>query len=130
MSTATLTAYHGDPGLKEQTLKKIRAHQQADQIIQGYYWEKGDDGVFRGCAVGCLLEDPDGGHERYETEFGIPVQLAWLEDGIFEWLPADVARGWPLRFMAAAPIGADLTSVWPRFAIWLMTDPECIDAAA
>ena len=48
MTTTTLTAYHGDPNLKDQTLTKIRAHQKADQIIQGYYWQANEDGVYRG----------------------------------------------------------------------------------
>lgn len=94
-------AYLNDPALKAATLTKIEKHRELDQIVQGYYWNEDEDGVFRGCAVGCLLEDPDGGHERYETEFGIPVQLAWLEDGIFEALEPDDAKEWPLRFMQA-----------------------------
>lgn len=121
--TSTLRAYHGAVRLKNQALARIAAHRQADRIIQGLYWEEDEGGVFRGCAVGCLLEDPEGGHERYETEFGVPEQLAWLEDSIFEALPAEIARDWPHRFMSAIPVGADLATVWPRFAIWLMVDP-------
>lgn len=37
-TAAALTAYHGDPALKARTLAQIRAHQEADQIIQGTYW--------------------------------------------------------------------------------------------
>jgi hypothetical protein len=120
--TSPLIAYHGDPALKETALEQLAMHKRLDQIVQGLYWTEENGG--RGCAVGCLLHDPEGAHERYETEFGIPVQLAWLEDGIFEDLDVQVAKEWPLRFMGAIPVGADLTAVWPRFAIWLMTDPE------
>lgn len=116
-----LAAYHNDPNLKTRTLNLMQNHKDADQLIQGTYWDEEEQ---RGCAVGCLLHDPDGGHERYETEFGIPEQLAWLEDGIFEALPVDVAKEWPERFLDAIPVGADLTTVWPRFAIWMMTDPK------
>lgn len=123
-----MLAYHNDPELKRVTLAKIQAHREADRIIQGTYWGK-LEGAFRGCAVGCLLEDPKGGHYRYESEFGIPVQLAWLEDGIFESLPVEDSRVWPERFMDAITVGADLSGVWPRFATWLMVDARAAEAA-
>jgi hypothetical protein len=121
--TGTLTAYHGDPDLKTRTLAQLKRHHELDEIIQGVYWQP-DNGSGKGCAVGCLLHDAKGGHDRYEPEFGIPVQLAWLEDGIFEDLGAEQAKEWPLRFMDAIPVGADLTNVWPRFAVWLMVDEK------
>lgn len=118
-----MLAYHNDPKLKARVLRKVRAHQRADRIIQGVYWEQDDDdNVWRGCAVGCLLNDSEGGHERYETELGIPVQLAWLEDAIFEALPIKKAVEWPVRFLVAIPVGADLAWVWPRFAAAVITD--------
>jgi hypothetical protein len=80
--TSSLRAWHGDPQVKARALAKVAAHRAADELVRGTYW----DGR-RGSAVGCLLEDPEGGHARYETEFGIPRVLAWLEDRIFEGLP-------------------------------------------
>jgi hypothetical protein len=50
--------------------------------------------------------------------------LARLEDGIFERLPPAEARGWPLRFTRAIREGADLSLVWPRFAVFLLVDKE------
>ena len=119
-ATETLRAYHGDPKLKAKVMRQVRTHRRLDQIIQGQYWDAEEK---KGCAVGCLLHDPEGGHEQYEPEFGIPELLAHLEDGIFEALPVEVAKDWPVRFLNAIPVGADLSTVWPRYAIWLMTDP-------
>jgi hypothetical protein len=113
----TLIAYHGNPDLKGQILEQIAVHRAADEIVQGTYWADG-----RGCAVGCVLHDPDGGHARYEPEFGIPSVLAHLEDGIFEAISLDQARQWPQRFMDAIQPGADLSNVWSRFAAWMMLD--------
>lgn len=43
----TLLAFHGDPKVKAKYLRRVRAHEKADEIIHGVYWEKG-----RGCGVG------------------------------------------------------------------------------
>jgi uncharacterized protein YdbL (DUF1318 family) len=118
-----MRAYHNDPALKERVMAKIAAHREADRIAKGAYVRR-SNGKKKHCAVGCLLEDSNGGHMRYESEFGIPVQLAWLEDGIFESLPDEHAISWPERFMGAISVGADLGNVWPQMAIWLMVDKE------
>ncbi|MGH2876667.1 MAG: hypothetical protein ACRDLV_10485, partial [Solirubrobacteraceae bacterium] len=121
--STTSRAYHSDPALKTRTLAQIAAHRAADEILQGTYYAR-CDGRLRVCAVGCVLHNPDGGHEAYETELGISAQLAHLEDGLFEAMALEAAKGWPGRFMSAIQSGADLSGVWPRFASWMMLDPQ------
>jgi len=111
MTTAMLLAYHGDPSLKQRVLSQLRAHREADELVHGRYWSNG-----KGCAVGCLTHDPSGGHSTYPDRWGIPVELAYLEDAIFEGQPLDEAQEWPARFMSAIRVGSDLSLVWPRFA--------------
>ena len=124
VATKTLVAYHGDAALKASVLAQMAEHRKQDQIAQGFYWRNGDGKPFRGCAVGCLTHDPEGGHHLYEANWGIPEVLAHLEDSLFESLPVDQAQLWPERFLDAIPVGADLTNVWPRFAVWLMIDEK------
>src|SRR5581483_1084383 len=31
---------------------------------------------------------------------------------------------WPTRFLKAIPVGADLSLVWPQFAVWLLIDEK------
>jgi hypothetical protein len=112
-----LISYHNDPAIKEKYLSRVRAHAAADEIAHGYYWENG-----KGCAVGCTIHGSD--HAKYETELGIPIILASLEDGIFESLENGRSKAWPEQFLSAAAVGSDLSLVWPKFAIWLLTDPE------
>jgi hypothetical protein len=71
--------------------------------------------------VGCTLEKYD--HKSYEVELGIHIQLAGLEDAIFEGLPNDLAMQWPEQFLQAITPGADLSKVWHKFAVWLLIDP-------
>ena len=124
VATKTLVAYHGDAALKASVLAQMAEHRKQDQIAQGFYWRNGDGKPFRGCAVGCLTHDPEGGHHLYEANWGIPEVLAHLEDSLFESLPVDQAQLWPERFLDAIPVGAHLTNVWPRFAVWLMIDEK------
>jgi hypothetical protein len=120
MTTATLRAYHGQPAIKAKYLRRVRAHAKADEIVAGQYWENG-----KGCAVGCTLHSNQ--HAAYETELGIPEVLARLEDGLFERIyphNAAFAKSWPEKFLKAPKPGADLSMVWPQFALWLLVDPR------
>lgn len=113
-----MLAYHSKPAVKTDILAQLQQHRAADQIVQGYgYWKGG-----RGCAVGCTLHS--GRHEEYETRFGIPVHLAYLEDRLFEGMPVEKAREWPMRFMGAIRPGADLSGVWRTFMVFLLTSEQ------
>jgi len=108
-----MLAYHNDPVIKADILAQLQAHYDADEIVKGRYWQNG-----KGCAVGCTIYGND--HAEYERLFGIPRELAYLEDKIFESLPNSDAMGWPLRFMNAIAPGADLALVEPKFNRWVL----------
>ena len=112
-----MKAYHGNSLIKQEILAQLKAHYEADEIVKGIYWQNG-----KGCAVGCTIHSND--HKEYETRFGIPRIIARLEDVIFENLPNDKAKEWPLTFMKAIQVGADLTDVWRKFAIIILSDPD------
>jgi hypothetical protein len=110
-----MIAFNGEQKEKTKILRQLRAHAKADEIIKGSYWENG-----KGCAVGCTIHS--GSHVEYETRFGIPQMLARLEDCIFEGLPNDEAKAWPVQFMNAIRPGTDLSRVGWQFLHWLLTD--------
>ncbi len=110
-----MLSFHNDIAIKEKYINRVKAHQKADEIIKGIYWEDG-----KGCAVGCTIHAAN--HDAYELELGIPQTLARLEDGIFESLPNDRAKIWPAEFLSSIKVGSDLSNVWPKFAIWLLVD--------
>ncbi len=123
-----LLAFHNDQKLKDDIVAEIKWHQDQYKIIQGTYGDK------RGyCAVGCAIhslntkrkKDYDfGDHSVYETEFGIPKAIAHLEDKIFEGLTEEDSKEFPLRFMSAVPVGADLSLVTAKFMVWLLADKK------
>lgn len=112
-----LRAFHGDDAIKATYLARVHAHRLADDIRHGFYWEDG-----KGCAVGCTVHSGD--HSAYETELGIPRIIARLEDRIFEGMGNGNSQEWPERFLSAIPVGANLSLVWPRFAVWLLVDEK------
>lgn len=42
----TLLSYHGDKAVKAKYLRRVRAHEKADEIVKGTYWQNG-----KGCAA-------------------------------------------------------------------------------
>ena len=96
--TGQLCAYHGDPAIKLKHVGRMRAHQEADEIIHGTYWKNG-----KGCAIGCTVHSPE--HKAYETELGMPEWFAWLEDTIFEGMSQKASCRFPMRLLSAIPVG-------------------------
>ena len=106
---------------KPTLLRVLAMHEDADRIAQRTYWSWQHDTDFghaieRGCAVGCSLHNfrpgEESNHSLFAPLFGIPVRLARLEDHLFESLTeSEDYRGWPMRFTAAIPVGADLSDV-------------------
>ena len=117
-----MISFHGDIELKKQLLVNLGVHKELDHFMQGDYWLDYDQ---KGCAIGCTLVDfgeKPNDHSAYEPLFGIPRVLAKLEDGIFEGLSVEDSKWWPLAFAESVPVGKDLSLVWPKFAVWLLSD--------
>jgi hypothetical protein len=126
-----LLAFNNDAKLKKLLVAEIRKHRKQDQIVQGTYGRT-EGKKWKGCAVGCAIHSLNirlkgdwdtSNHAVYETELGISKRLAYLEDSIFEGLAEEEAKDFPLAFMEAIPVGADLSRVIPAFCEWLLVDP-------
>jgi len=126
-----MQAFHNDEKIKQKYLNRIKAHAKADEIVKGVYWENG-----KGCAVGCTIHSSN--HSSYEEELGIPEWLALVEDAIFEQLPSNEAKLWPVKFLSTINIGADLNKIKAPFVIFILKSnfdnfdhskyPECKSA--
>ena len=112
-----MLSFFGEQALKDAVVERIKEHQRLDQIVQGIYW----DGA-KGCGIGCVLHSDE--HMAFERQLGLPVFLAYMDEHIFESLPKEDAKYWPLRFIEAVPVGVDLELVFPRFMHWVLTDPD------
>ena len=113
----TPITYHADPVLKARFLAELEKHAQADAFLKGTYGQMNSH--FRGCGIGCSLASLNviaghhidrrtSDHERYPTELGWPLWLAYLEDHLFEELPDALSKTWPIRLSTAVPVGVTI----------------------
>lgn len=116
-----IQAFKNDPKLKAMYLRRVRKHQKADEIVQGIGCEK--NGHFRGCCIGCLAEFYPA-HAFLAKEWDAPEEIFRLADAIHEGLPLKLAKEWPAQFTKAVPVGADLSMVWPKLALWILADEK------
>jgi len=125
--TRMLTFPHADL-TRDAFLASTKAHRTADRIAHSGYW---DNKTQSGCAIGCSIQTINhltgskhahSDHDAVAAALGLPVQLAQLEDAIFEGLPHAASLDWPVRFAEAIPERADLSGVWPKFAAWMLRD--------
>lgn len=114
-----LLAFHNDPDIKQEYMTRVKAHRLAGDIRKNYWW---DDNTGTGCAIGCTVHA--GNPAVYETELGIPAQLAWLEAVIHTRLITERSDFWAEEFLSAITPGDDLSCVVADFIHWLLTDPN------
>ena len=124
-----MKAFHGDAKLRAMLIEEVKHHREQDQIIQGSYGK--ENGQWRGCAVGCSIHSLNikmgmnystSDHSIYPQAFGVPEEIAHLQDAIFESLPIAEAVLWPERFWEVIQPGADLSMVNPSLFYWMLTD--------
>jgi hypothetical protein len=122
----TMLAFHNDPKVRQDALDRAKGHREADELVQGQYWDSG-----KGCFVGCTVRDmagvtlaplTDQGHSLFPTILGVPEQLAWLGDELFEMQTQEDSLLWPERILNAIPLGADLSGVRDRWSLWILMD--------
>ncbi len=126
-----MKAFTNTPITKEKFIQHLKKHQEMDAFEKGHYgqgFEMGDE-KFKGCAVGCSLrsvalelgiEISTKDHSLYEKYLGIPRWLAHVEDKVFEDLPLEKSKNWPLEFAKAVKVGADLDKVKVPFLIFVL----------
>jgi len=112
-----MLTFHNDQKVKDKFLARMRAHAEADEIIQGEIWENG-----KGCFVGCTLHEYD--HEKFESREGpgLPEWLAHLADTIFEGLSVSDAKTFAADFYEQIPVGVELDIVKWKFCSFILKE--------
>jgi len=123
-----MRAFTDTPITKDRFIHHLKWHQKQDAFIKGIYSSNEYD-TFKGCAVGCSLNSvaielgesiDKSEHALYEKYLGIPEWLARVEDTIYEGLPDDRAKLWPIEFGEAINIGSDLNKIKSSFIVYVL----------
>jgi hypothetical protein len=116
-----MLTFHNDQKIKDKYIARLKAHYEADEIIQGKYWENG-----KGDAIGCTVHSSD--WHKYEKELGINNIYAQLENRIFMYMEGQDGKKFPVQFLESIPVGiADdvmYKNVFCKFMYWLLTHKD------
>lgn len=62
--------------------------------------------------------------ENFGAEYGIPARIAFVARALFDDMHEENGIDWPVRFVKAIPVGAELDGVWREFALFVLGDPK------
>ena len=83
-------------------LKTMQQHAEADRFVQGSWLGRKDDhALFRGCFFGCAAQSNEHPIETICEQWDMPLWLGHLSETIFENLPTDEAKKWPVQLLEA-----------------------------
>ena len=100
----TMLAFHNDQTIKDKCVERVKARRLAGELILKFGFDKHD-------------------YLRESIETGFPTQLLCLNDTIFLHLPG-IAQHWSEKFLLAPRVGADLTTVYHKFFIWVLSGSD------
>lgn len=109
------------------------AHRESDEYIAGTYEKKNDGKWQGGCAIGCVVHDavkigvlPEGtsayGHCSLSEASGIPTDVWYLVEAIFEGLSEEERAAWTPMLLRAIKFRADYSQVGRRMKIFCLKE--------
>ena len=114
-----MLAFHNKPEIKAKYLERIERQIKKGRLRAGDGW---DEKTKCGCAIGSTTFGYN--HLDYANKLGIPIEIVYLKDLIFEGLANtfddDRHLYFPSEFIECIEVGADLSLVAPRFTLWLL----------
>lgn len=124
-------SFYNDPEKKAEMLALAKHHQKFDAFIQSIWQskEKIEGNIHAGCQHGCLsqgqrlsLEEED--NPRLATNRLWVNSLWWcyITECIFEGLPKDQAKLFPVQSIGALPIGIDMNIYISEWNKIILTD--------
>jgi hypothetical protein len=102
-----LRAFHGDESIKSEWIHLLETRQEKGLIVRRH----GLDGIY-------------GQPVDYVRNLVLPASFEPIELALFENLPDPAWERFPLLFLEAVPVGADLSRVTAKFMHWILTGPD------
>jgi hypothetical protein len=133
--TNTYNAFHNDAAIKQSIIDRLQHHWSSGRVTPFFHMTYSE--ATGPCSVmGATIEGID--EAEYERQLGIPFTAAYLHENILQYcgyqpmsknlsdsLPfvmADFAYDYPVQWLQTISLGADLSSLVPRFVAWLLND--------
>ena len=109
---------------KAKYLKLAKTHRTADRFSQGKWIKEGKDkeGMHRGCFYGCLMQTRDGVLSSASSVMGLPEWIVRVSEKIFEGLPKDLAKEFPVKLLEAIPTTTDTEQMWKDWNYAVLMD--------
>ena len=103
-----------DKETADKWIAEMEEHQRLDEYAQGDWF---DTDTRVGCFYGCNMQTSERALEKAIVSMKLPPWLVYLSEKIFEGLPSEEAKTFPVRLIKAIPINTDIESVRHKLAI-------------
>ena len=112
-----MKTFNRDKGLKKELVKQLKYHQKIDAFIQGEWLTnvKAEGNGFKGCFYGCTMQTADEPRKKFSEKYNIPLWYCYLTETIFEGLPQEEAKSFPVESIQILDVGIDLNKVRSKF---------------
>jgi len=112
-----------DQKKKDEVLSIAKNHQEMDMFVQGQWLQEDKvDGLFKGCYFGCMTQTSDNTLENAVKTLEMPHWIVWVGEKIFEGLPEEESKFFPVQLINAIPVNMDTEKLWKSWNIALLTD--------
>lgn len=121
-----MKTFNNDPKLKEELVNSLRHHQKLDAFVQGEWLRKNEGKIegdgFRGCFYGCTMQTSDNPIGKFSEKYHIDIWFVALTERIFEGLPFEEAKKFPLCIIENLPVGVDLDLIKSEWFKTVLSD--------
>ena len=121
-----MSTFNNDPSLKADLIRQLKHHQELDAFVRGK-WLTGDTisgNGRRGCFYGCTMQTEHNPREAFSEKYHMDLMYVYLTERIFEGLPDNEYKTYPVRSIECVPVGFDFNKIKSPFFHALLMDKE------
>ena len=96
-----METFNGDKELKKELVKQLKHHEKLD--------------AFKGSFYGCIMQTDDSPREKFSEKYNIPLWYCYLTEHIFENLPKEQSKTFPVESIEILDVGIDLNQIRSKF---------------
>jgi hypothetical protein len=104
-------------------LEIAKHHAKLDAFVKGkWLTDEPANGIFKGCCLGCMIQEKEDVVKKASEQMELPQWLLSVFERIFEGLPVEESKRWPVQFFEVAEPGRNYTA--NGFFYRLLADPD------